>query len=69
MEKKDNSKPKWCSLNIKKISECMFEGICLANGVCSFKKQNRCGEKIKSPKKQKRNPRSGFQAPKNSRKH
>ena len=38
MSKKTNIKPRWCSVNIKTNSECIFDGICLSGGVCSFKK-------------------------------
>ncbi|MDD4290499.1 MAG: hypothetical protein PHH83_04525 [Patescibacteria group bacterium] len=47
MKKQNNTKLRQCSLNVKKIRECMFEGICLADGVCSFKKT----AKNKKPKK------------------
>ncbi len=71
MATKENSKPKWCSLNIQKLSECMFEGICLAGGLCSFKKgmgpKNNFGSNSGSIRKlKKRSPENRF--PPNKRK-
>lgn len=68
MPKEEKSKPKWCSLNIQKISECMFEGICLSGGVCSFKKELPTKNNVASTRKRKRNPENRFSPNKHKKK-
>jgi hypothetical protein len=63
-----NTKPEWCSLNIQKINECMFEGICLAGGVCSFKKEVATKNNSASGRKLKRSPENRFSSNKRKKK-